>query len=186
MPSFTDIALRTDRLVLRPFEVADAPGLLAVVSDPEVARYLSRPAWTSLAQACEAIARHRTAAQNGEYVQLAVIRQEDGLLLGDCCLFKMVAGQRRAEIGYSMRRDAWGHGYMNEALHALITWGFDALDLHRIEADIDPRNAASARVLQRHGFTQEGLLRERWVVAGEVSDSAIYGLLRTEWAARTR
>jgi len=68
----------------------------------------------------------------------------------------------------------------------MLDWGFDELDLNRVEADIDPRNAPSARALERLGFTREGHLRERWIVGGEISDSWIYGLLAREWrAART-
>lgn len=70
---------------------------------------------------------------------------------------------------------------MHEALGALISYAFENLALHRLEADIDPRNTASARSLERLGFQREGLLRERWIVAGEVSDTAFYGLLRSEW-----
>jgi RimJ/RimL family protein N-acetyltransferase len=70
---------------------------------------------------------------------------------------------------------------MHEALKGVVDYAFNVLDLNRIEADIDPRNGSSARSLQRLGFTQEGLLRERWIVGLEVSDSAIYGLLRHDW-----
>jgi len=87
----------------------------------------------------------------------------------------------RAEIGYILGRAHWSRGYVSEALPALIDHGFETLGLNRLEADIDPRNAASARVLMRLGFVQEGLLRERWVVRGEPSDSALYGLLLEDW-----
>jgi ribosomal-protein-alanine N-acetyltransferase len=70
---------------------------------------------------------------------------------------------------------------MHEALQALLDFGFGELDLNRIEADIDPRNSASARTLERLGFTKEGYLRERWIVGEEVSDTALYGLLRREF-----
>ena len=66
----------------------------------------------------------------------------------------------------------------------LFRSGFIELSLNRVEADIDPRNAASAKTLERLGFVKEGFLRERWVVDGEVSDSGIYGLLRRDWLAR--
>lgn len=72
---------------------------------------------------------------------------------------------------------------MDEALRALVDYGFGPLDLNRIEADIDPRNEASARSLERLGFVREGLLRQRWIVDGVVSDSALYGLLTQDWAA---
>jgi [ribosomal protein S5]-alanine N-acetyltransferase len=184
MPAFDHLVLTTPRLRLRALEDRDAEALFAVSGDPEVVRFLSRAAWTGVEQAREKIARDREAMRQGEYVQLGIERVEDGLVLGDCCLFKFMAGQRRAEIGYSLRRDAWGHGYTHEATAALIAWGFGDLALHRIEADIDPRNTASARVLERHGFQREGLLRERWIVDGELSDSAIYGLLEPQWRAR--
>jgi len=69
-------------------------------------------------------------------------------------------------------------------LQALVGYGFDRMDLNRIEADVDPRNEASARSLERLGFACEGLLRERWIVGGEVSDTAMYGLLRKDWQRR--
>jgi Acetyltransferase (GNAT) domain len=75
---------------------------------------------------------------------------------------------------------------MHEALQAILEFGFGELDLNRIEADIDPRNGASARTLERLGFTKEGYLRERWIVGDEVSDTALYGLLRREWHSRPR
>jgi RimJ/RimL family protein N-acetyltransferase len=73
---------------------------------------------------------------------------------------------------------------MHEALTALLEFAFGDLDLNRVEADIDPRNVASARSLERLGFHKEGHLRERWIVDGEVSDSSLYGLLRSEWTLR--
>ena len=73
---------------------------------------------------------------------------------------------------------------MHEALLALLHLAFTDLQLKRIEADIDPRNVASARSLERLGFAKEGLLRERWIVEGEVSDSALYGLLHSDWQSQ--
>ena len=72
---------------------------------------------------------------------------------------------------------------MHEALQALLGFAFHALDLNRLEADIDPRNHASARTLERLGFQREGHMRERWIVKGEVTDTWWYGLLRREWLA---
>jgi len=74
---------------------------------------------------------------------------------------------------------------MHEALQALLRYAFQTLDLNRLEADIDPRNVASARTLERLGFQKEGHLRERWIVNGEISDTRLYGLLRREWQERS-
>jgi ribosomal-protein-alanine N-acetyltransferase len=74
-----------------------------------------------------------------------------------------------------------GRGYTQEALVALLDYGFSELNLNRVEADIDPRNIGSAKSLERVGFTKEGHLRENCIVNGELTDRALYGLLRREW-----
>lgn len=183
MPPFDQICVRTPRLRLRPLEEPDGPALFAIHSDPRVARYLSRPPWDTVDQAMELIARDRHAMVAGEYLRLGIEREEGATLVGDCSLFNLNTESRRAELGYALSADAWGNGYMDEALKALLAVAFKELALNRLEADIDPRNLASARTLQRLGFTREGRLRERWIVAGEVSDSDLYGLLRDDWQA---
>ena len=84
-------------------------------------------------------------------------------------------------MGYCLDEAAWGQGFATEAGHALLQWAFDTLDLNRVQAEVDTRNAASARVLEKLGFVCEGTLREDCVVDGEVSDSWVYGLLRRAW-----
>jgi ribosomal-protein-alanine N-acetyltransferase len=181
MPNFHDITRRTSRLLLRPMRPGDAAALLEIHGDAQVARYLSRPRWTSIDEARARIARDIAEIESGGSLRLGIERAEDGRLIGECTLFSFHEASRRAEIGYSMATHAWGHGYMHEALSALLDLGFGALSLNRVEADIDPRNTASARSLERLGFTKEGHLRERWIVAGEVSDSWLYGLLASDW-----
>ena len=90
----------------------------------------------------------------------------------------------RAEVGYCLHSAHWGQGYMREALSALIGYGFGVLKLRRLEADVDPNNAASLGILARMGFQREGLLRERWNVGGDVQDSVLLGLLAREWKGR--
>ncbi|HET9976494.1 MAG TPA: GNAT family N-acetyltransferase [Burkholderiaceae bacterium] len=179
-----DLVLATPRLVLRALRDDDAAALHAVFADPRVMRYGSTPPWTSTGQAEGFIERSRAAMASGDALRLGLERRDDAQLIGQCTLFDFAFPSARAEIGYSMRADAWGRGLMHEALTALIDHGFGTLRLHRIEADIDPRNTPSARSLERLGFVREGLLRERWRVDGEVSDSALYGLLAREWAVR--
>jgi ribosomal-protein-alanine N-acetyltransferase len=105
-------------------------------------------------------------------------------LIGSVTLFNLDFNHRRAEIGYALGREHWGQGYMNEALQALLAYAFETLDLHRIEADIDPRNIASIKTVERLGFKREGYLRERWQTNGEIQDAFFYGLLRREWVGQ--
>lgn len=171
------VSLHTERLSLRPLVDDDAPALLAIFSHPAVMRYWSTPPWTELAQAHAMIAADRAALAADEALRLGLQRQGEARLVGTVSLFDLRWQSRRAEIGYALAFDAWGQGLMQEALRAFVGHAFETLALNRLEADIDPRNAASARVLERLGFRREGLLRERWIVDGEVSDSALYGLL---------
>jgi RimJ/RimL family protein N-acetyltransferase len=183
MPTFVDLPLRTSRLELRPTHPTDAAAMFAIYSDPKVMRYWSEPPWTAIEQAERAVARDLQAFEAGQALRLAIERLEDREVIGQCTLYNFVGTCRRAEIGYSLAASAWGQGYMHEALSELVRYAFEVLDLNRIEADIDPRNLASEKSLRRLGFVREGLLRERWIVNGEVSDTSFYGLLRTEWAA---
>lgn len=180
MAGLDSLTLHTVRLRLRPLCDSDAAALLAIFSDPRVMRYWSTPPWAGLDPAQAFIARSREEARSGDALRLGIERRADAQLIGQCTLFGFVQPSRRAEIGYALAASAWGQGLMHEALSALVGHGFGALKLQRIEADIDPRNAASARCLERLGFKCEGLLRERWIVAGAVSDSALYGLLARE------
>lgn len=179
--SFSDVRLHTSRLLLRPLQEPDAAALFSIHSDPVVTRYLSHPPWSLASEADRLIADDRKAMASGDHLRLGIERTKDSCLIGTCSLFNLAAESRRAEIGYVLDSAAWGRGYMGEALERLLAFAFHDLDLNRVEADIDPRNEASARILERFGFRREGLLRERWIVAGEVSDSGLYGLLRSDY-----
>ena len=184
MADFDRLTLHTDRLVLRPLCASDAAAIFAIRSDPQVMRYASSAPLATLESASEFIARDAASIAAGEVLRLGLERLEDQVIIGSCILFHFNHQCRRAEIGYEMRHDAWGRGYMHEALLSLLRYGFTKLGLNRVEADIDPRNTNSSRSLERLGFSREGLLRERWIVEEEVSDSALYGLLRSDWETR--
>jgi [ribosomal protein S5]-alanine N-acetyltransferase len=173
--------LSTSRLALRACVPGDATALLAIFSDPEVMRYWSTPPWTGPADA-EAFAA-RTQAQWHERTAIRWMIDEGGgdRAVGTVTLFALHAGSDRAEVGYALRRASWGRGYLREALGAVLDWALGPLGLRRVEADVDPRNTASLRTLEALGFAREGVLRERWAVAGEVSDSVLLGLLDREW-----
>lgn len=173
--------LETARLVLRPLTHADVPALFGIFSDPAVVRYWSRPPMTDRMQARRLVTDVRAGYRKGNLLQLGITLHDAGTLIGTCTLFAISAQNRRAELGYALGHAYWGQGYMHEALVRLVRYAFDELGLHRLEADIDPDNAASARTLGRLGFCREGLMRERWIVAGTISDSEMYGLLRSEW-----
>jgi [ribosomal protein S5]-alanine N-acetyltransferase len=173
--------LRTARLQLRPFTNADADALFAPHSSAYVLRYWDAPPWTERARAERFIAACGRMAEEGSGARLAMDRVSDKAFIGWCQLTRWNPDHRSASTGYCLDDAAWGHGYATEAGRALLQWAFDTLDLNRVQAETDTRNAASARVLERLGFVREGTLREDCPVNGEVSDSWVYGLIRRQW-----
>jgi RimJ/RimL family protein N-acetyltransferase len=161
--------LHTARLRLRAFEDADANDLFALHSNAYVLRYWDAPPWSEPARAEKFIAACRQMALEGTGARLAVERVSDGAFVGWCSLNRWNPDFRTASLGYCYYEAAWGHGYATEAARALLRWAFDMLDLNRVQAETDTRNAASARVLEKLGFVREGTLREDCVVNGEAA-----------------
>ena len=175
--------LHAKRVTLRWLKESDVRDLYAIFSDPEVARYWSEAAYTEEGQAKELLDRIRTSFASRSLFQWGVVRPDENRVIGTVTLASLDTQNRRAELGFALNRDEWGSGLMSEAVAELVRFAFENLELHRLEADIDPRNDASIRLVERLGFQREGLLRERWIVAGEINDTVLYGLLAREWQA---
>ena len=173
--------IETSRIRLRSISEEDTDAFYAIYSDPEVMRYWSTPPLVDREAAANLIKKIHEDWQRHMILKWGIALRTDDQLIGSITLFNLDFNHRRAEIGYALGRDYWGRGYMNEALMALLKYTFEVLDLHRIEADVDPRNVASIKTLERLGFQREGYLRERWQINGEIQDAYFYGLLRQEW-----
>ncbi len=169
------------RVRLRPLVDADVPALFAIFGDREVMRYWSSPALSSIAAARELLDDiHRQFATKTLF-QWGVTRADDDRVIGTTTILHIDYAHRRAEVGFALGREHWGHGYASAAVGALIRFAFETLDLHRLEADSDPRNAASIGVLVKQGFKREGSLRERYFLGSAPQDADYFGLLRREW-----
>jgi len=181
MPILQAVTLDTERLQLRWVDAGDAAALFALFSDPQVTRYWSMPPWTAIAQAEQSIQDSLEAYRAGTSLRFGIVVRETGQLVGHIKLYDFFDANRRCDIGYALLPACWGKGYLSEALKATLDYAFSALDMNRIEADIDPRNAASQKLLERMHFQREGYMRERWIVNGEICDTAFYGLLKRDW-----
>lgn len=169
------------RVRLRHLEETDVDSLFAIFSDTETMRYWSCPPYKEPAEAAKLLAEIHKHFQQKTLFQWGIALVTDNKIIGTSTIFNLDAKNRRAEIGYVLNRQFWGKGFVNEALNSLLNFAFSEMNLHRIEADVDPRNAASIRVLERLGFQKEGYLRERWLVGDGIQDTLFYGLLRSDW-----
>ena len=184
MTNYHTPILTTTRLTLRPLTMADAADLFEVFADPAVVRYWSAEPWTDIASAENAIAQALEGYRAQSDVRFGIELAQTGALIGTLNLYDFFPQNRRCELGYALGSAHWGKGYALEALEVALDYGFHELRLNRVEADIDPRNAASAAVLVRLGFRKEGYMPERWFVHGQMADTVNYGLLRSYWDAR--
>ena len=180
LSSFLPIA--TDRLVLRQFTPADATGLAAYRSEPAVARYQSwaTPYPLSAAQRLIDEQSHLDGPTAGEWLQIAIAL--DGDLIGDVAV-RLNDDGHIAKIGYTIAPAHQRRGFGAEAVGAVVARLLEA-EVHRVEASLDARNDASARLLDRIGFRHEGTAVSAELADGEWCDVAYYAILRDEHEAR--
>ena len=177
--------IRTERLILRLYAPDDLDAHFAIQSRADVARYLY---WSprdrkGAAETLQQKINHHSIEADGDLLSLAVVRAEGGPLIGDLMVRYASATHRQVEIGYIFHPDAQGHGFATEATRAIVDLAFHQLRAHRVFGQIDARNEASARVLERVGMRREAHLVQNEWVKGEWTDEAIYAVLAAEWAA---
>lgn len=176
--------LRTERLTLRPAVLSDLDAVHAYLSQEEVCRYLlheplSREEVEAKLVACE---KRSTLGEKGDFVRLAVVRNEDGAVVGDVMLDITSVEAATVEIGWAFSPDVAGRGYATEAAMALRDYAFETLNAHRVVAHLHPDNTASSRLCERLGMRHEALHRADLWIKGHWEDTSIYAVLRHEWA----
>lgn len=174
------IVLETTRVALRRFRLTDVATFAAYRSDPDVARYQSWTAPVSLTAAATAVRGFAEADPTEPgWFQYAVVLRSTGELVGDIGV-DLHENRMQAQIGFTLAPAFQGLGLATEAVGGLLDVLFDERGLHRVSAECDARNQASARLLLRLGFTEEGLLRANTWIKGEWTDDRLFGLLASD------
>ena len=181
MPLTPPPPLETPRLRVRVFQESDLADLAVVNGDDETTRFLPYATWQTPEDAQAWHHRIRAMVLAGTGVQMVLEERASGRVIGACVVFRHEEASARAELGYVLGRAQWGLGFMHEALTPVITHAYEAWQLRRLEAEVNPRNLPSVGLLRKLGFTCEGRLRQRWAAKGQIYDTNIYGLLRGEW-----
>jgi len=170
--------LQTRRLTLRPLRLEDAPALLEARGDPEVMRFWDWPPQRSAAEVAKIIAEHDTAIAEGTVPWWAVAPSPDGSAIGECDISEIDSHNRRAELGFLFRRASWGKGYAREAVEAVVDHALGGLEIERLSARIHSGNERARRLLEKVGFSYEGMLHGHVLREGLRVDCLIFGLLR--------
>jgi len=181
-PAIAYPKLETTRLVLRALQMEDADFIFKEWSDPAVTYFMrDEEPLKSRAQAEEFLRPFQTPEKIPNSKWWGIELKTHGHLIGTCGYFRWDKQHHRVEIGYDLCPDDWGQGLMLEALQALIRYGFEEMDLNRIEATTHTENQRSQHVLRKLGFQREGLLREYYCRDGIYNDQIQYSLLKREW-----
>ncbi|OUL22209.1 GNAT family N-acetyltransferase [Nostoc sp. RF31YmG] len=172
--------LITENLILRETTINDAPEVFQIFADDEVTKYHDVETAISVKQAQFLIQRRAERFKNQEAIRWGIARKEDNAIVGSCGY--SIRNRFQAEIGYELAREHWRKGFMTEALSAIIQWGFDQLDLNRIEALVMLDNTASMQLLKKLQFVEEGVLREYGFWKGRFHDLKIFSLLKKDYS----
>jgi RimJ/RimL family protein N-acetyltransferase len=179
--------LRGESLALGPWPesqaTADALALARLHANPQAMRYWSAAPWApdDLARAEACLDDIEAGAQRGTLLRFAARRPESPALVGWVTLFRIDPPRPRTEIGYLLDPALWGRGLGRQMITLALGHAFDALGTPRIEAEVDPANLASCRLLASLGFQREGPLRERWRSDSEAHALALYALTASDW-----
>ncbi|ANZ42633.1 GNAT family N-acetyltransferase [Lentzea guizhouensis] len=176
-----DYPIKTDRLLLRPFEVTDLADVHAYRRLPELARYLYDEALTE-AETAEKLAKWSAMDELTEEGQsLALAATLDGTVIGEIDIKWLSRDNRQGELGYIFNPAFHGRGYAREAAEQMLDLAFGQLHLHRVIAQCDPRNEPSWRLMERLGMRREAHHRQNEIFKGEWGDLFVYAVLEEEW-----
>jgi RimJ/RimL family protein N-acetyltransferase len=179
----TNLTLKTDRLILRPFERSDLEDVLGYYSLPEVQRYLDWKARdkSEAKTAFEAMRKQRRLTRPGETLTLAIVRKSDGAVMGHAALRWTDATAAQGEIRFAVAPVYRRHGYCSEAVRAVLDLAFNEFRLHRVFAVTAGDNEASARLLRALGMRLEAHYREHALFQGEWDEELHFAILSREW-----
>jgi RimJ/RimL family protein N-acetyltransferase len=189
VPYVFDQPIHTERLVIRLMTEADVDDIFDYQSREDVCRYLLFEP-RSHGEVAERVAAHTAATtleKDGDYLQLALelppTPDAPARVIGDSYFTISSAENSKGEIGWTLHPDFVGHGFATEAARAVLRVAFEDLRLHRVYAELDPRNDASIAVCKRLGMREEAFFVKDLWFKGDWADTGVYAILREEWLA---
>ena len=166
--------LETNRLRLRKISLDDADRMLLLRTNEETMRYIHKPKLNSVDDVKELIKK----MNEPDRIQWGITLKTADAIIGTIGYHMIIKEHYRAEIGYMLHPEHWNTGIMSEALSSVIDFGFNKMNLHSIEAIINPGNTVSRTILKKFDFIKEAYFKENFFFEGEFFDSEVYSLLK--------
>ena len=173
--------INTNRLILRKIDLGDVNEIFFLRSDERVMKYIDKTPAKSLDEAMKHINLIIDLEKNNEAVEWAITLKGDTRLIGTICFWNIQKEHYRGEIGYALHPDYQGKGIMQEAVSKVLDYGFNVMKFHSVEANVNPGNAASIKLLERNKFIREAYFKENYFYDGNFLDTAIYSLLAADY-----
>ena len=173
--------LETERLLLRRINESDVDEVLELRGNPETMKYIPRPLTKTKEDALKHIRMIEEKIISNTGINWGMTIKGSPKIIGIIGHYRIQPENHRSEIGYMMLPECNGKGYMSEAIKAVLAYGFEQMNLHSIEAVIDPDNTSSEKVLQKLNFVKEAHILENELWEGKFWDTVIYSLLKRNW-----
>ncbi|MGM0903895.1 MAG: GNAT family N-acetyltransferase [Bacillota bacterium] len=172
--------LETNRLVLRQIEKNDAKSVLKYLSDVEVMKYYGLEPYQTVEDVLEEISWYESILNENTGIRWGITLRGENEVIGSCGFLNLVTQHQRTDIGFELSKDYWGKGIASEALEEVTKYGFEQMNLQRIQALIEPPNIRSQKLVEKQGFLKEGLLRKYEYTCGKFDDLYMYSLLKED------
>lgn len=180
------IPLKTDRLIMRPFEYTDSDDMLRYwISDEAVQSMYAEPVYTTSEEVKPLLEQYINGCQNEDYYRWAIIEESSKICIGQIALFFVSTANECCEIEYCLGRDFHRRGYMTEAMERMLVFCYDEVGFHRVQISHRHNNIASKGVIDKCGFIYEGTFRDYLLIDGQRYSRVYYSLLRDEWNSRS-
>lgn len=173
--------IETERLHLRSVRLEDAKDMFPYLSDQEVVQHMGLEPYKSAEDVLEEIDWYNSIFEKGTGIRWCITLKDEDTVIGSCGFLNRQQKHYKAEIGYELSRKYWGQGIASEALEAVLSYGFKHFELERIEALIEPLNVSSQKLVEKHGFLREGLLRHYEYTCGKFDDLYMYSILKDDF-----
>ena len=170
--------LESQRLILRRITAADVNEIFALRSDADLMKFIPRPLCKDVNDALVHINMIQQKLETNEGINWAITLKGNDILIGIIGHYQIKWEHFRSEIGYMLAPEFKGKGVITEAVQLIVEYGFNEMNMHSLEAVIDPENIASARVLEKNNFIKEAHLKENGFFDGRFIDAVIYSLLK--------
>jgi ribosomal-protein-alanine N-acetyltransferase len=172
--------LESERLIFREFKSSDVQDLFLIRSNDDVMNYMDSYKHKTLKDSEKLISEVHKSFKEQTGLNWAIIEKSTNEFIGYFGFWRIIKEHCRAEIGFALKPEFWGKGYMKETMNSLIEFGFKNLQIHSIEANVNPENKKSIQLLETLNFKKEAHFRENYLFNNRFIDSIIYALLETD------